>query len=120
MSDNSDSEYSDSDSDSDVSSDDDDNYEDPIIFNDYEKLMNLTKQLRSDKKLYDIVYGLIKLVKLKKKKEISFMYDFNIAPKHEWIKIANEFNSNVCGRDYRILIDECSIVCYVVNDELIK
>jgi len=117
MSDNSDSVYSDSD----VSSDDDDYYEEPIIFNDYKKLMNLTKQLKSeDNKVYDIVYGLIKLVILKKKKEISFMYDFNIAPKHKWLNIANEFNSNVCGSDYRILIDETSIVCYVVNDELIK
>lgn len=104
---------------SDISSDDD-YYEEPTIFNNYEELMNLTKQLRSNNKVYDIVYGLIKLVILKKKKEISFMYDFNIAPKNKWLDIAKEFNSTIVGSDYRILIDEEAIVCYVINDDLLK
>lgn len=95
-------------------------YDYPIIYDNYDKLMKLTKHDKTDDKLRDIVIGLIKASTIVKKKEVGFNYDYNIAPRTEWLKIAQEFNSNVCGSDYRILIDESCIICYVVNEDLIK
>ena len=100
--------------------DDDNEYDNFIIFNNYDELMYLTKQIKTDDKLRDILYGLIKYVNIIKKKEVRFTFDYTIKPKDEWLDIAKEFNSNIVGRDYRILIDEDTIVCYVINDDLLK
>ena len=94
----------------------DNEYDNFIIFNNYDELMNLSKHDKTDNKLRDIINGLIKY----KKKEVGFTFDYTIAPKDKWLDIAKEFNSNVVGRDYRILIDETAIVCYVVNSNLLK
>ena len=104
----------------DYDDDDDGNDNNLIIFNNYDELMYLTEQIKTDNKLNDILYGLIKYVKIIKKKEIGFTFDYTIEPRQKWIDIAKEFNSNVVGRDYRILIDETAIVCYVVNSNLLK
>jgi len=100
--------------------DDYNEYDDFIIFNNYDELMYLTKQIKTDNKLRDILYGLIKYVNIIKKKEVRFTFDYTIKPKDEWLDIAKEFNSTIVGRDYRILIDEEAIVCYVINDDLLK
>ena len=108
---------------SDMSETDDDDYDEYFhtpILNNYDELMNLAKHDKTDDKLRDILYGLIKYVKIIKKKEIGFTFDYTIEPRQKWLDIAKEFNSNVVGRDYRILIDENEIVCYVINDDLLK
>lgn len=94
----------------------DNEYDNFIIFNNYDELMNLSKHDKTDNKLRDIINGLIKY----KKKEVGFTFDYTIAPKDKWLDIAKEFNSTIIGRDYRILIDEDAIVCYVINDYLLK
>ena len=101
--------------------DDDDNDDDNnfIIFNNYDELMYLTNHTKTDDKVRDILYGLIKYVNINKTK-VRFTFDYTIKPKHEWLDIAEEFKSNIEGRDYRILIDEEAIVCYVINDDLLK
>ena len=117
MSDYSDLSETDDDDDDDV---DVDEYFHTPILNNYDELMNLAKHDKTDDKLRDILYGLIKYVKIIKKKEIGFTFDYTIEPRQKWLDIAKEFNSNVVGRDYRILIDENEIVCYVINDDLLK
>jgi hypothetical protein len=99
---------------------DNDNDNNLIIFNNYDELMYLTEQIKTDNKLNDILYGLIKYVNIIKKKEVGYTFDYTIKPKNEWLNIAKEFNSNIVGSDYRILIDETAIVCYVINDDLLK
>ena len=101
-------------------SESEDEYEPTTIFNNYNELMNLSKHDKTDDKLRDILYGLIKYVNIIKKKEVGFTFDYTIEPRHKWLNIAKEFNSTIVGRDYRILIDEDSIVCYVINDDLLK
>jgi len=88
--------------------DDDDNF---IIFNNYDELMYLTNYTKTDDKVRDILYGLIKYININKKK-VRFTFDYTIKPKHEWLHIAKEFKSNIEGGDYLILIDEEAIVCY--------
>ena len=51
--------------------DDNDEYDDFIIFNNYDELMYLTKQIKTDDKLRDILYGLIKYVNIIKKKKLD-------------------------------------------------
>lgn len=115
------SDYSDlSETDDDDDDVDVDEYFHTPILNNYDELMNLAKHDKTDDKLRDILYGLIKYVKIIKKKEIGFTFDYTIEPRQKWLDIAKEFNSNVVGRDYRILIDENEIVCYVINDDLLK
>ena len=104
----------------DYDDDDDGNDNNLIIFNNYDELMYLTEQIKTDNKLNDILYGLIKYVNIIKKKEVGYTFDYTIKPKNEWLDIAKEFNSNIVSRDYCILIDEDSIVCYVINDDLLK
>ena len=101
-------------------SESEDEYEPTTIFNNYNELMNLLKHDKTDDKLRDIINGLIKYVQNYKKKEVGFTFDYTIAPKDKWLDIAKEFNSNIVSRDYCILIDEDSIVCYVINDDLLK
>ena len=101
-------------------SDNDNYYDYPIIYNNYDKLMKLTEHVQTDNKLRDIVNGLIKASTIVKKKEVGFEYDYTIGPKQKWVDIVKEFNSNVCGSDYRILIDESCIICYVINEDLIN
>ena len=98
----------------------DNEYDNFIIFNNYDELMYVTKQIKTDDKLRDILYGLIKYVNIIKKKEVGFTFDYTIEPRHKWLNIAKEFNSTIVGRDYRILIDENAIVCYIINDDLLK
>lgn len=115
------SDYSDlSETDDDDDDVDVDEYFHTPILNNYDELMNLAKHDKTDDKLRDILYGLIKYVKIIKKKEIGFTFDYTIEPRQKWLDIAKDFNSNVVGRDYRILIDENEIVCYVINDDLLK
>ena len=104
-----DNEYDDNDN-------DDDNF---IIFNNYDELMYLTNHTKTDDKVRDILYGLIKYVNINKTK-VRFTFDYTIKPKDKWLDIAKEFNSTIVGKDYRILIDEDAIVCYVINDDLLK
>jgi len=97
-----------------------DAYDTPITLDNYDELMKLAKHEKTDDKLRDILYGLIKYGKIIKKKEIGFIFDYTIEPRKKWLDIVKEFNSTIVGRDYRILIDEEAIVCYVINDDLIK
>jgi len=102
--------------------DDDDNDDDNnfIIFNNYDELMYLTNYTKTDDKVRDILYGLIKYVNIIKKKEVRFTFDYTIKPKHEWLDIAEEFKSNIEDGDYLILIDEDAIGCKVINEDLLK
>lgn len=97
-----------------------DAYDTPITLDNYDELMKLAKHEKTDDKLRDILYGLIKYGKIIKKKEIGFIFDYTIEPRQKWLDIVKEFNSTIVGRDYRILIDEEAIVCYVINDDLLK
>ena len=61
----------------------------------------------------------MKVIIIKKCKEVSFKFDFKLGPYESWIDIAEYFNSNYVGTDYRILIDEDAIVCKLLNKKLI-
>ena len=97
-----------------------DAYDTPITLDNYDELMKLAKHEKTDDKLRDILYGLIKYGKIIKKKEIGFIFDYTIEPRQKWLDIVKEFNSIIVGSDYRILIDEEAIICYVINDDLLK
>ena len=91
-----------------------------LIFDNYDELMSLTNQVKTNNKLHDILYGLMNIVKIKKKKEVGFTYDYTIAYINDWLNIVKEFNSKIVENDYKFLIDETGIVCYVVNEDLLK
>jgi len=91
-----------------------------LIFNNYDELMSLTNQVKTNNKLHDILYGLMNIVKIQKKREVGFTYDYTIAYINDWLNIVKEFNSKIVENDYKFLIDETGIVCYVVNEDLLK
>ncbi len=88
-------------------------------YSDYEELISLTKQEETKYTIKNIVFVLIKLITIKKTKEVSFKFDFKLGPYENWINIADDFNTNYVGTDYIILIDEDAIVCRLLNDDLI-
>ena len=88
-------------------------------FKNYEELLSLTQLEDKKYTINNIVFALIKAVKILKCKEVSFKFDFNLGPYESWIDIAEYFNSNYVGTDYRILIDEDAIVCKLLNEKLI-
>jgi len=94
----------------------DDNF---IIFNNYDELMYLTNHTKTNDKVRDILYGLIKYVNINKT-NVRFTFDYTIKPKHEWLDIAEEFKSNIEDGDYLILIDEDAIECKVITEDLLK
>jgi hypothetical protein len=98
-----------------------DSYNDSYTYSysNYEELISLTKQEETKYTHKNIVFALIKLITIKKIKEVSFKFDFKLGPYESWINIAKYFNSNYVGKDYRILIDEDAIVCRLLNDDLI-
>ena len=91
-----------------------------LIFNNYDELMSLTNQVKTNNKLHDILFGLMNIVKIQKKREVGFTYDYTIAYINDWLNIVKEFNSKIVENDYKFLIDETGIVCYVVNEDLLK
>jgi len=88
-------------------------------FTNYEELLSLTQQEDTKDKLKNIVFALMKAVIILKCKEVSFKFDFKFASYDSWVDISSWFNSNHVGNDYRILIDEDSIVCVLLNTTLI-
>ena len=88
-------------------------------FTNYEELLLLTQQEDTKDRLKNIVFALMKAVIILKCKEVSFKFDFKFASYDSWIDISSYFNSNYTGNDYRILIDEDSIVCVLLNTTLI-
>ena len=84
-------------------------------FKNYEELLLVSKHEDINYTLKNIVYSLIKAVVKLKCKEVSFKFDFKLEPYERWIDIAEDFNNNYVGKDYRILIDEDSIVCVLLN-----
>ena len=89
-------------------------------FKTYQELIELTNQEDTPDKINNIVTALIKAITIKKCKETSFNFDFSLGIYATWVATAKLFNKNNVGVDYRMLIDEDSIVCYLVNDELIE
>ena len=120
--DNQDNEYNDSDSDNDNDNDNDSEYvfDKSYEFKTYEELIEVTKQEDTPYKITNIVTALIKSITIKKCKETSFKFDFSLGTRDKWIEAAENFNNTNVGVDYRMLIDETAIVCYLVNDELIE
>ena len=113
--------YEDEDEDENENEDENDNYDyETLMFDNYDELMNVSKQSKTDNKLSDILYGLMNAVKLQKKKEIGFTYDYTIAYINDWLNIVKDFNSKIVRNDYKFLIDETGIVCYVTNDNLLQ
>ena len=88
-------------------------------FTNYEELLSLTKQEDEKHKLKNIVFALMKAVIILKCKEVSFKFDFKFGSYDSWVDISTYFNSNYVAKDYRILIDEDSIVCILLNEKLI-
>jgi len=88
-------------------------------FINYEELLSLTQQEDTKDRLKNIVFALMKAVIILKCKEVSFKFDFKFASYDSWVDISSWFNSNYAGNDYRILIDEDSIVCVLINTTLI-
>jgi hypothetical protein len=84
-------------------------------FKNYEELLLVSKHEDTNYTLKNIVYSLIKAVVKLKCTEVSFKFDFKLGPYESWIDIAEYFNSNHVGSDYRILIDEDAIVCVLLN-----
>lgn len=84
-------------------------------FKNYEELLLVSQHEDINYTLKNIVFSLIKAVVKLKCKEVSFKFDFKLEPYERWIDIAEDFNSNHVGTDYRILIDEDSIVCVLLN-----
>jgi hypothetical protein len=119
---NQDNEYNDSDSDSDNNNDSDNEYvfDKSYEFKTYEELIEVTKQEDTPDKINNIVIALIKAITIKKCKETSFKFDFSLGTRAKWIEAAENFNNTNVDVDYRMLIDETAIVCYLVNDELIE
>ena len=102
---------------------DNDNYDNDykiLIFDNYDELMSVSQHTQTDNKLSDILYGLMNVANIIKKKEVCFTYDYTIAYINDWLNIVKEFNSKIVGNDYKFLIDETGIVCYVLNDNLLK
>lgn len=100
--------------------DDIDGYDGAIQkFKNYEELLSLTEQEDTKDKLKNIGFALIKAVVKLRCKEVSFKFDFKLGPYESWIDIAEYFNSNYVGKDYRIIIDEDAIVCKLLNEKLI-
>jgi hypothetical protein len=89
-------------------------------FTNYEELLSLTEQEDTKHILKNIVFALIKAVKILKCKEVSFKFDFKFGSYDSWVDISDYFNTNYVGTDYRILIDEDTIVCILLNDKLIE
>jgi hypothetical protein len=104
----------------DDSNDDYDYHYKTLIFDNYDELMSLANQVKTNNKLHDILYGLMNIVKIQKKREVGFTYDYTIAYINDWLNIVKEFNSKIVENDYKFLIDETGIVCYVVNEDLLK
>jgi hypothetical protein len=107
----------------DDNNDDNDKYEDDnktLIFDNYDELMIVSHHTKTDNKLSDILYGLMNVANIIKIREVCFTYDFTIAYINDWLNIVKEFNRKIVGNDYRFLIDETGIVCYVLNDNLLK
>lgn len=103
--------------------DDNDNYDNDykiLIFDNYDELMSVSQHTQTDNKLSDILYGLMNVANIIKKKEVCFTYDYTIAYINDWLNIVKEFNSKIVGNDYKFLIDETGIVCYVLNNNLLK
>ena len=107
------------DNDNDDYDDDDDDDDTTYKFTDYEELLVLTKQEETKYKINNIIFALMKVIIIKKYNEVSFKFDFKLGPYKNWIDIAEYFNSNYVGTDYRILIDEDAIVCKLLNEDLI-
>ena len=89
-------------------------------FKNYEELLLLTQQEDTKDRLKNIVFALIKAVIILKCKEVSFKFDFKFASYDKWVDISSYFNINHVGKDYKILIDENTIVCILLNEKLIK
>ena len=89
-------------------------------FTNYEELLSLTCQEDTKDRLKNIVFALIKAVIILKCKEVSFKFDFKFASYDKWVDISSYFNINHVGKDYKILIDENTIVCILLNEKLIK
>ena len=122
--DNQDNEYNNNDSDSDSDNDNDSDseyvFDKSYEFKTYEELIEVTQQEDTPDKITNIVTALIKAVTIKKCKETSFKFDFTLGNRAKWIEAAENFNNTNVSVDYRMLIDETAIVCYLVNDELIE
>ena len=63
-----------------------DAYDTPITLDNYDELMKLAKHEKTDDKLRDILYGLIKYGKIIKKKEIGFIFDYTIEPRQRMVR----------------------------------
>ena len=99
---------------------DNDNDYKTLIFDNYDELIIVSQHTKTDNKLSDILYGLMNVANIIKKKEVCFTYDYTIAYRNDWLNIVKEFNSKIVGNDYKFLIDETGIVCYVLNENLLK
>ena len=88
-------------------------------FSNYEELLLLTQQEDTKDKINNIVFALMKIVIILKCKEVSFKFDFKFGSYDNGVDISDYFNCNCVGKDYRILIDEDSIVCILLNEKLI-
>ena len=109
----------------DVNDNDNDNYDNDndykiLIFDNYDELMIVSQHTQTDNKLSDILYGLMNVANIIKKREVCFTYDYTIAYINDWLNIVKEFNRKIVGNDYKFLIDETGIVCYVLNENLLK
>jgi len=89
-------------------------------FKNYKELIELTNQEDTPDKISNIITGLIKAITIKKCKETSLNFDFSLGTYETWIKYVETFNNINIGVDYRMLIDEDAIVCYLLNEELIE
>ena len=99
--------------------DDDGNDIEPYIFSNYEDLLSVSEHVDDpdSDKIKNIIFALIKTNDILKCKETSFVFDFQYGEYNKWIETAKLFNENIeyCN-NYRILIDEDSIVCKVIHE----
>ena len=110
----------DNDNDNDNNSDSEYEFDNSYEFQTYEELIEVTNQEDTPDKLTNIVNALIKAVTIKKCKETSFKFDFSLGTYAKWNEAAETFNDTKVYDDYHMLIDERSIVCYLMNDKLIE
>jgi len=87
-------------------------------FTDYEDLIYVSDYIDNPEldKITNIINAMIKSNIILKCKEVSFKFNFDYGDYNKWVDTATIFNNNEeCFNNYRILIDEDSIVLYMYD-----
>ena len=100
---------------SDYENDDDDysDYGKTYNFSEYERLISVSNYTDNPSvdKITNIIHAMIHANQSLECKEVTFKFNFDYGAYSMWMKTAAQFNEVAYCTNYRILIDEESIVC---------